>query len=82
MALISIYLNSWMSMATYENGEVVSVDYTPNFFFTYKPPVPFDFTAIWQWYVYFVILLVVVCIFALVFYAPFFKKGKKREENN
>ena len=77
MALISIYLNSWMSMVTYRNGEVVSVDYTPNFFFTYKPPIPFEFTAIWQWYVYFAILLTVVCIFALVFYLPFFKSKRK-----
>jgi hypothetical protein len=75
MALISIYLNSWMAMVTYRNGEIVSVDYTPNFFFTYKPPVPFEFTAIWQWYVYFVILIAVVCIFALVFYLPFRKRG-------
>ena len=79
MALISIYLNSWMSMVTYRNGEVVSVDYTPNFFFTYKPPIPFEFTELWQWYVYFVILLAVVCMFALIFYMPFFRRrGESR----
>lgn len=76
MSLVSIYLNSWMAMATYRNGEVVSVDYTPNFFFTYQPPVPFEFTAIWQWYVYFMILFAVVCIFAVIFYLPFFKNHK------
>ena len=80
MAYVSIYLNSWMAMVTYKNGEVVSVDYTPNFFFTYKPPVPFEFTAIWQWYVYFLILVAVVCIFALVFYLPFFKKKKDKTD--
>ena len=79
MAFISIYLNSWMAMPTYRNGEVVSVDYTPNFFFTYKPPVPFEFTEIWQWYIYFMILVAVVCIFALVFYMPFFKKKGKEQ---
>ena len=79
MALISIYLNSWMSMVTYRNGEVVSVDYTPNFFFTYQPPIPFEFTAIWQWYIYFMILFVVVCICAIIFYLPFFKK---RQDSN
>ncbi len=77
MAFISVYLNSWMSMVTYRNGEVVSVDYTPNFFFTYKPPIPFEFTEIWQWYIYFMILVAVVCVFALVFYLPFFRKKRK-----
>lgn len=79
MAFVSIYLNSWMAMPTYRNGEVVSVDYTPNFFFTYKPPVPFEFTEIWQWYIYFMLLVIVVCIFALVFYMPFFKKKGKEQ---
>lgn len=74
MALISMYLNSWMSIVTYQNGEIVSVDYNPNFFFTSRPPIPFDFTSIGQWYVYFIILVAVVCLFALVFYLPFFKK--------
>lgn len=80
MAMISIYLNSWMAMPTYVNGEVVSVDYTPNFFFTYKPPIPFEFTAIWQWYIYFAILIITVCLFALIFYSPFFKKKKENRE--
>lgn len=80
MAMISIYLNSWLAMPTYRNGEVVSVDYTPNFFFTYKPPIPFKFTEIWQWYIYFLILVCVVIAFALVFYLPFFKnKGNTKE---
>lgn len=79
MAFISIYLNSWMANATYVNGEAVSVDYTPNFFFTYKPPIPFEFTAIWQWYVYFMILFAVVCIFALIFYLPFFNKKDNKK---
>lgn len=79
MAFISIYLNSWMSMVTYRNGEVVSVDYTPNFFFTYRPPIPFNFTEIWQWYIYFILLVAVVCIFALVFFLPFFKKNSPKK---
>lgn len=77
MSLISIYLNSWMAMATYRNGEVVSVDYTPNFFFTYDPPVPFEFTSISQWYVYYLILVGLVFVFASLFYIPFFKKKDK-----
>ncbi len=81
MALISIYLNSWMSMVTYENGEIVSVDYTPNFFFTSRPPIPFDFTSIGQWYVYFIILVALVCLFALIFYLPFFKNEEHKKGN-
>lgn len=82
MAMISLYLNSWMAMPTYRNGELVSVDYTPNFFFTYKPPIPFEFTEIWHWYIYFIILVAVVCIVALIFYLPFFKNSSNIQKGD
>ncbi|MBQ4092755.1 MAG: YwaF family protein [Firmicutes bacterium] len=76
MGFLSLYLNSIFASPTYRNGELISVDYTPNLFFTYETPIGLDLTELWQWYLYFGIIIALVIIFMTLFYLPFFKKKK------
>lgn len=77
LGFISVYLNSMLAMPTYANGEIVSVDYIPNFFFTYKLPFPIYFNEIWQWYLYIGGIAVIAVIVIAVFYIPYFRKKDK-----
>lgn len=76
MAFISLYLNSWLASPNYQNGELVSVDYTPNFFFTYETPIGIQFTEIWQWYLYLGIIIVLAFVMIALFYIPVFRRKK------
>lgn len=78
MGFMSIYINSLMASPTYINGELVSVDYTPNFFFTFEFPVGIVFTEIWHWYLYIAVIAVLAAIVLGLFYLPFRKTKKDR----
>ena len=64
--------------ATYEDGELVSVEYATNFFFTYKPPLPIPLSTTGQWMAY----LGVICLLAVALvglcYLPVFLKARKK----
>ncbi len=77
-AFISLYMNSIMASPTYVNGELVSVDFVTNFFFTYQPPIDIPLTKLWHWYVYIGVILSLVIIFLTLFYIPVFKRAKKK----
>lgn len=78
LALLSLYLNSMFAAATYEDGELVSVEYATNFFFTYKPPLPIPLTSVGQWLAY----LAVICLLAVALvglcYLPVFLHARKK----
>lgn len=74
LALISIYLNSWLAAPTYVSGELRHVDYTPNFFFTVKLPFDIVYAEIWQWYLYVAGIAIAGLIVIALFYLPFFRK--------
>lgn len=78
MAMASLYLNSMFAAATYEDGELISVEYATNFFFTYTPPLPVPLTSVGQWLVY----LAVICLLAAALiglcYLPVFLKARKK----
>lgn len=74
LAFISVYLNSMMADPTYVSGELMHVDYTPNFFFTVKLPFDIVYTEIWQWYSYFGFIVIAAIIIIALFYLPFFRK--------
>ncbi|MBQ4093315.1 MAG: YwaF family protein [Firmicutes bacterium] len=76
MGFLSLYLNSIFASPTYANGELVSVNYTPNLFFTYETPIGLDLTELWQWYLYFGIIIALVILLMTLFYLPFFKRKK------
>ena len=74
LAFISVYLNSMLADPTYVSGELMHVDYTPNFFFTVKLPFDIVYTEIWQWYLYFGFIVIAAIIIIALFYLPFFRK--------
>lgn len=76
-AFVSLYLNSMFASPTYENGELISVDFTANFFFTYEVPIDIPLTEMWHWYIYLGILIALVMIFLSLFYIPVFKRAKR-----
>ena len=85
LGLASFYLNSILASPTYENGVLISVDYTPNFFFTYIPPIPIAITELWQWGMYLGVLLMLAIILIGIFYIPYFAREracKKEPEKN
>jgi len=51
-----------------------SVDYTPNFFFTYKFPIGIVFTEIWHWYIYIAVIAVAAAAVIGLMYLPFCRK--------
>ena len=74
MGVSTLYLNSLFSSPTYLDGELVSVDYATNFFYTYKNPLGIPFRTIWQWRLYmlgyaaFAILVLFLFYYPLAFY--------------
>lgn len=78
LGIISIYLNSLLASPAYDDGELVSVDFWTNFFFTYQNPLGIQLTEIWQWYVYLLIISALAAVLLFAFYYPlvFRKKSK------
>lgn len=68
--IVSIYLNSLFASPTYVDGELKSVDYWTNFFFTYRNPLGINITEIWQWYVYLAVLAAVATVLIFLLYLP------------
>ena len=79
IAFASIYLNSLEASPIYENGKLLSVEYSPNFFFTYRTPIGIKLTEMWHWYVYLGVLLVLALALIAVFYIPVFIKAKRNK---
>lgn len=80
LAFLSLYLNSMFASPTYVDGELVSVDYTANFFFTYKTPIGLQLTELWQWYVYLGVIVALAVILIGIFYLPFIIKAHKNKQ--
>lgn len=74
LAFLSLYLNSIFASPIYEDGELVGVERTTNFFFTYAPPVDLPITQPWQWFLYLGGLVLLVAVGVALLYLPFFRK--------
>lgn len=81
LAFLSLYLNSIFAETTYVNGELVSVDYSPNFFFTQDTPIGIELYEKWQWYLYMAIIVALAVVLIGLFYLPFFIKASKLKKN-
>ena len=79
LGLLSIYVNSATAHVTYAGTQLLSVETTPNFFFTYRTPIGIALTQMWQWYLYIAIIAALAIILITLFYLPFRKKGAKQE---
>lgn len=83
LAFISLYLNSMFANPIYENGKLISVERTPNFFFTYRFVIDLKFTEIWQWYLYLAAIFAVACVLLALFYIPVFVRYfKEKKQSN
>lgn len=66
----SFYVNSVLASPTYENGNLVSVDYVTNFFFSYRTPIGITLTQKWHWFLYTGILIALAFALIALFYVP------------
>ena len=82
LAYLSLYLNSIFATPIYENGVLVGVENTTNFFFTYKFVIDLKFTEIWQWYAYLGVIFAAACIFIALFYIPVFVRYFKHKKES
>ena len=82
LAYLSLYLNSIFAAPIYENGVLVGVENTTNFFFTYKFVIDLKFTEIWQWYAYLGVIFAAACIFIALFYIPVFVRYFKHKKES
>lgn len=79
LAFVSLYLNSMFAVPTYVNGELISVNYTSNFFFTQRTPIGIALTEKWHWFVYYGIIALLAVALLGAFYLPFMKKVSEKE---
>lgn len=79
LGILSIYVNSMLASPTYVDGRLVSVDFWTNFFFTIQNPLGIRLTAIWQWWLYLGIIIMLSCLAVFLCYLPVLcKKPKER----
>ncbi len=78
LGFLSLYLNSAFAVPTYEDGQLISVEYTTNFFFTYQPPIHVQLTQLWQWYLYLGILAGLAMLAIGILYLPIFRRDRRK----
>ena len=61
---------------SYDDGKLVSVEFMTNFFFTTQNPLGIRLTAIWQWWLYLIIITVLACLAVFLCYVPLLRKAK------
>ncbi|MBQ1533225.1 MAG: hypothetical protein IIZ64_00215, partial [Erysipelotrichaceae bacterium] len=71
-----LYVNSILASPTYLNGELLHVDFWPNFFFTYQNPIGLHLTELWQWHLYLAIIVVLAFVLLGICYLPLLRKKK------
>ena len=77
VGFVSLYVNSMLASPHYVDGVLQSVDFWPNFFFTYDNPLGIPMTELWHWWLYLVILIVLMFLLTTVFYYPLLKKKSR-----
>ena len=68
------------AVPTYENGELVRVEYVTNFMFTYQPPLSIALTELWQWYVYVAVIAVLAVVLIGCCYLPFWRRERQAKK--
>ena len=76
LGFVSIYVNSILASPTYVDGKLVSVDFWPNFFFTYQNPIGLHLTEKWQWLLYLAIIACLTIVLVTICYLPLIRKKK------
>lgn len=81
LAFVSLYINSIFATPTYVNGELVSVEYSTNFFFTQRTPIGVELTTKGDWFLYMGIILTLAVVLVGLFYLPFILKERKAKKS-
>lgn len=79
LSFLSLYLNSIFTIPVYENGKLISVAATTNFFFTSLAPLPIPFTSKWNWLIYLIVICLVAFMLIYVLYLPIIRRNKRYE---
>ena len=74
LGFVSIYLNSALASPTYADGELISVDFWTNFFFTYHNPLGIRISELWQWHLYLLIIAVLAALLLYLFHLPLIRR--------
>ena len=77
LGVVSLYINSLLAVPTYVDGELISVDFRTNFFFTFDDPIGLRLTELWQWALYFFILIALASLLIFLSYLPLVRKSRK-----
>lgn len=80
LGFISLYVNSLLASPTYVDGELISVDFWTNFFFTFNNPLGIRMTELWQWALYFVILLIAATLLIILSFWPLVRRDREKQE--
>ena len=80
-AFFSFYLNSIFATPVYNNGEIISIQHMPNFFFTFLTPIGLPLSKLWHWYIYISIIVALGFLLIALFYIPVFIKARKKKEH-
>jgi len=78
LGLASIYLNSAFAYVTYQGTTLLSVENTPNFFFTFRTPIGIPLAEMWQWYAYIAIISALAVGLITLFYLPYRARGSAK----
>lgn len=78
IAIMMIYVNSALAHKEYINGELISIEFTTNFFFIFEVPINIPLTEIWHWYLYVGILITLVFVLLGLAFLPFVIHNKKK----
>lgn len=78
LSFLSLYWNSMFASPVYENGKLLSVEFWPNFFFTYNNPLGIKVTTETGWRIYLLILLVISAVLIFLCFVPLLYKKKKK----
>jgi len=79
LGVLSLYLNSMFASPIYKNGKLISVDYTTNFFFTYRPPINIPLTEKWHWCLYLTVITALALTTIALCYLPVFIRCKREK---
>ena len=80
LGFISLYVNSLLASPTYVDGELKSVDFWTNFFFTFNNPLGIRMTELWHWALYLMILIAVASLLIFVSFWPLVRKDRGKAE--
>ncbi len=75
----SLYVNSAFAAPVYKDGDLLSVEYTTNFLFTYQPPIDIALTEKWHWILYLLVLVVLAISLITLCYIPIFRRHRRKK---